>query len=278
MQLGTVIASAEHYSHDELCDAMNRSFSDYAVPMALSVEGFSAMMRQRGLDMSASRVAIEDGRIVAVWLVSIREAASYLISSGTDPSYRRKDLAQRLALASLDDLKARGVANFQTEVFVENTGAYELYRSLGMQISRTLRCYDIPATEVASIIPGIRETSWSAVSEEVKSLNDVEPSWQNSNASVAAIEERVSCFAVNDANGLAGYSVLLRDTGTLAQLAVRCDVRKKGLGQSLVRVCQQGNGLRVLNVDSSSVSLISLMEKMDAVFSTDQYELRLLMR
>ncbi|MBG6210947.1 ribosomal protein S18 acetylase RimI-like enzyme [Labrenzia sp. EL_126] len=257
---------------------MNRSFSDYAVPMVLSDEGFSVMMRQRGLDMSASRVAIEDGRIVAVWFVSIREAASYLISSGTDPSHRRRGLARRLALTSLDELKARGASSFQTEVLVENTGAYELYRSLGMRISRTLCCYDIPAAEAASIMPGIRETSWSAISEEVKMLNDVEPSWQNSIASVAAIEDRVNCFAIHDAKGLAGYSVLLRDTGTLAQLAVRRNVRRKGLGQSLIRVCQKGNDVRVLNVDSSSVSLIALMKKMDAVFSTNQYELRMPMR
>jgi ribosomal protein S18 acetylase RimI-like enzyme len=184
-------------------------------------------------------------------------------------------LARRLAVASLDDLKERGITSFQTEVLVENTGAYELYKSLGMQISRTLCCYDIPEAKAASIMPGIFETSWSAISEEAKLLHDVEPSWQNSNTSIAAIEDRASCFAISDTKGLAGYSVLLRDTGTMAQLAVRHDVRRKGLGRSLVRACQQGSRLRVINVDSSSDSLNLLMKKLDSILSTDQYELRM---
>ncbi|KAJ54332.1 hypothetical protein ACMU_18045, partial [Actibacterium mucosum KCTC 23349] len=151
-------------------------------------------------------------------------------------------------MASLDDLKERGIISFQTEVLVENTGAYEFYKSLGMQVSRTLRCYDIPEAKAASILPGILETSWSAIAEEAKLLHDVEPSWQNSATSIAAIENRASCFAISDTKGLAGYSVLLRDTGTLAQVAVRQDMQRKGLGRSLVRACQQGSRLRVINV------------------------------
>ena len=95
---------------------MNRAFSDYALPMDLTLQQFKFMMRQRGLDKGASRVAVVDGKIVAVWLGSIRNTASYLISSGTDPAHRRKGLARKLATDCLSDLKFRGAISFHTEV------------------------------------------------------------------------------------------------------------------------------------------------------------------
>lgn len=56
----------------QLHSAMNDAFSDYVVPMHLSLQQFSTMMRQRALDLPASSVAVVNGEIAAFWLIGLR--------------------------------------------------------------------------------------------------------------------------------------------------------------------------------------------------------------
>lgn len=62
---------------------MNAAFADYSIPMCLSEESFKRMMTQRGLEQSASRLAVVDGRIMAFWFISVRDSRAYLSVSDT---------------------------------------------------------------------------------------------------------------------------------------------------------------------------------------------------
>ncbi|MBT5433435.1 MAG: hypothetical protein P8Q36_20145 [Alphaproteobacteria bacterium] len=79
-------------SEQQLCEAMIDAFSDYQLPLNLTLRSFQFMMVQRGLDLNASRVAVVDGSVAAIWLVAVRERNAYLISSGTRPRFRSKGL------------------------------------------------------------------------------------------------------------------------------------------------------------------------------------------
>ncbi len=171
--MNATITDAASASTKDLCAAMASAFSDYAVPINLTVPAFHFMMKQRGQGPDASRIAIINGQIAAIWLVSVRGEASYLISSGTVPQHRRRGLATDLAHSALEGLQRRGTMTFQTEVLVENTTAARLYRKLGMRTRRDLSCYTITEPQpVKDNTPPIREVLWSDIADKVHALRD----------------------------------------------------------------------------------------------------------
>ncbi|WP_299831172.1 N-acetyltransferase [uncultured Roseobacter sp.] len=269
------IQSAEACSMEALCAAMNRSFSDYAVPMHLTTEAFTFMMRQRGLDRAASRIALVDGEIAALWLVSVRGAAGYLISSGTDPTHRRRGLSRALAAECLSAFKRAGAANLQTEVLIDNKQAHDLYLSLGMTTARVLDCYALSRPEGPAGQHEVSEVSWHAVAQAVQPLQDFRPSWQNDAESLNAIADDVRCHAVFDGAGVAGYAAIVPSTGTLAQIAVRQDKRRMGIAGALLGSYRDVESLRVINADNASDGFRDFMASLGAERTLGQYELKM---
>ncbi|WP_299868211.1 GNAT family N-acetyltransferase [uncultured Roseobacter sp.] len=269
------IRSAADVQVDALRVAMNQSFSDYALPINLTAEAFDVMMRQRGLDRTASRVAIIDGEMAAIWLVSVRGAAAYLISSGTRPAYRRRGLSRALAVDCLAALKGNGATSFQTEVLIDNKQAHNLYLSLGMTTARVLDCYSLSVPKSAVRRYEVSEVSWPSVAQTAPSLQDFPPSWQNDAASLNAIADDVQCHAVFDDAGAAGYAAVISTTGTLAQIAVRQDRRRMGIAGALLSSYQDLQSLRVINADNASGTFRAFMTSFGAEPTLGQYELKM---
>lgn len=273
----TDIRPASDFSSADLCAAMNDAFSDYAVSMTLSDSAFRMMMRQRGLDSAASRVALVADRIAAVWLVSVRDQKGYLISSGTRPEFRSRGLARALANDCLTGLRANGTRSFQTEVMDGNETAMALYRSLGMSVSRRLDCTEIapppaPAPSASQSSPA----NWTEIASEVASLRDWTPSWQNDDASLTAVSNETTCLQIRDSDGLAAYAALIPQTATLAQMAVRPDRRRSGLGSVLVSGLQRAmpdRPLRILNAWADDTGYTAFLSSWSAKPTVKQSEL-----
>ena len=273
----TDIRPASDVSSADLCAAMNDAFSDYAVSMTLSDSAFRMMMRQRGLDTAASRVALVADRIAAIWLVSVRDRKGYLISSGTCPEFRSRGLARALANDCLTGLRANGTRSFQTEVMDGNETAMALYRSLGMTVSRRLDCYEIappPAPSSSQSSPA----NWTDIASDVTSLRDWTPSWQNDDASLSAVSNETTCLQIRDSDGLAAYAALIPQTATLAQMAVRPDRRRSGLGSLLVSSLQRAmpdRPLRVLNAWAEDTGYSAFLSSWGAKPTVKQSELHM---
>ena len=269
------IVSAEHVSLEDLRLAMNSAFSDYAVPMQLTRQSFAFMLKQRGFDRQASRVALVEGQIAAIWLVSLRGRHSYLVASGTDPMFRRLGMARRLADDCLVHLQQRDTVSFQTEVVAENSKAFELYASLGMKAARTLQCYDVPPLPSTDASGMVRKVPWREIQSAAAAMIELEPSWQNDIASLSAVADEAQCWAISDCHGLVAYAVLFPTSNTLAQICVRKDRRQEGIGSSLLHACQAGDTLRLLNVDVTSTEFQSFLGSVGAVPTVRQFELKM---
>lgn len=275
--MNTTITNATGVDSAALCRAMRDAFSDYAIPLNLSLASFNFMMKQRGLDRGASRIATVDGQIAAIWLVSIRGGRSYLISSGTVPKFRGRGLATAIAKASLASLRSAGIGTFQTEVLVENTTAAGLYFKLGMHTHRDLSCYAITGPKPGTPgKPQISEIGWSDIAQETEALQDWLPSWQNSNDSIKAVADAVRCFCVKDDNRLNGYAVLVPNSGSLLQIGVHPDARRQGIGTSLINhaIAAAPNGqLRLVNVDASDDGFAQFVQSLPATQTQGQFAL-----
>ena len=271
------IHPATDVSVQALREAMVDAFSDYAVPLRLSQPDFDLMMRQRGLDPASSRVATIDGEVAAIWLTSVRAGRAYLISSGTRPAYRSRGLARALAKGCLAHLRETGARSFQTEVLRSNKMALPLYLSLGMAKRRRLDCYRLPSsTALPASDAVLHRVDWADIAENAVDLRDWSPSWQNSDAAIAAISDSVACLAALDGAALAAFVAVNTRTGAVHQLAVRRKSRRRGLGLHLLKAAQKaaaGADLRLINVDADDEAFRALMARAGAEETMGQFEL-----
>ncbi len=272
-----VLSAATDFSSETLRDAMNAAFSDYQIPMHLTPLGFNQMMQQRGLDRSASKVAVVGGAIAAFWFVSIRGDAAYLISSGTRPTFRGEGLSTRIAQAVLEELRAAKVLSLQAEVLESNEIAQRLYARIGMTQKRRLGC-----CRISHMLPAahhdteVQERPWSDIQRHAASLRDWFPSWQNSDASLSALGEDIACLCATRAGEIIGFVALIKGTNTVAQIAVARGYRRTGVGRALIRAAMRyasGQPLRVINYSATDKSFVAFLEAHQAQPTEGQFEL-----
>jgi len=237
------------------------AFSDYVIRIAPSPGQLEEMLTRRGYDPAASVGVFEDGRLVAFTLNGVDGQWGYDSGTGVVPSHRRRGLARRVMEESFALLRERGCTNYVLEVIESNAPAVALYRDLGFVETRGLQCWsftsDAPA---ATAVPGAVEEGW----------RDVQPSWQNSTASLRRALDRY--VVLGDADG---YAVVFPSTGELPQLAVRPDRRGHGIGTRLLHQAHAvaGKPLRILNVDDRNAGIARFLERAGAVKTLRQLEM-----
>ncbi|MEM9795777.1 MAG: GNAT family N-acetyltransferase [Pseudomonadota bacterium] len=267
-----MIRSADGVPSEALRAAMLAAFSDYAVPMQPSQTSFNLMLRQRGFVPDASLVTMAGDTVVAIWLVGRRGADAYLIASGTRPEDRGRGLARAMADRSLAGLVAHGARTFTTEVMDGNAPARALYLSLGMEAVRPLDCYQLVQSGGGG---DVVDTPWDRLSVEAPTLWDWPPTWQNDVAALSAVPGNIRSVTIWDVAGLAGYAARIETTMTLAQIAVRPDRRRNGLGRALVgALAPTDQHLRIINADGRDPGFRAFAKALGATPMVGQTELR----
>jgi len=144
--------------------AFASAFSDYLLgPFNLPLELWPVFVGRQGADLSLSRAALRDGRLLAFALVAPRPEIGHwrLATMGAVPEARGSGVAPAL----LDDFIARAVAagirGVELECFAQNERALRLYRARGFETVHPLYGYvraagapllaDEPAGDVARI-------------------------------------------------------------------------------------------------------------------------------
>ncbi|TYC63299.1 GNAT family N-acetyltransferase [Rhodobacterales bacterium] len=278
------VTDCHDISADRLRAAMNSAFSDYVVPLHLSDASFRDFQVQRGFSAAHSHVALADGEIAAFWFSGEPRAnygnRAYTLSVGTVPSYRRKGLAGRLLKATRDSLGRAGASGMQLEVISTNTGAVETYARFGFEHARRLRVCSVPrATSPPDMAANLtlHSIGLTDLPEETTDFFDTDPTPQNSRAALAALAPDIRLVSLRSDNELYGWAASYKD-GAIAQIGVRKDARRQGLGRILLEAVAERVGLENLtfvNVDESAASLNGFLDRMGAKTLLMQSEMRL---
>ena len=243
-------------------------------------EQFRFMLRQRGFNQHLSWLARSDGEIVGFWLLGShgggRGKTAYVIATGTHPAHRGRGVATRVFECLSQDIGARGFETLELEVIDRNTAARRAYETLGFTAQRDVICYKLPLPRTDP--PVHRSASIGPVSLEMIRMSgaklwDWAPTWQNSLDSLDRIEEDLEIIGVYAGEDLLGYGAVIRSTSTLAQLAVRADRRRQGIGSDILAALSarlDGDSLQIINASSGDNALAGFVARNKGTEGTRQ--------
>jgi len=259
MAMRTLTAS----DFDRVYTAFVEAFSDYVVKLSPTYEQLAEMTTRRGYVPEASVAMFEDERIVAFTLNGVDGTSAYDTGTGVIPSHRRRGLGRAMMDFIEPHLRDRGCTQYVLEVLENNSAAHALYLQCGFVETRRLQSW----TWSAGFQPAGPQASGLRVAPE---WSDIEPSWQNSTHSIQRARDRHVLLGDDDS-----YAILFPSNGDLAQLAVRPEARRRGIGTRLLReACAiAGKPLRIMNVDDRDEGIARFLERAGAKRMVRQIEM-----
>jgi len=119
-----------------LCAAFNAAFADYLIgPPQVPEAQWPTFLRRQGVELAFSRVALRGDEVLAFALIgrfSDRFAQRTRVATmGARPETRGTGIAPRLLEQVVAEVRERGEAALELEVFAQNTVALRLYRAQG---------------------------------------------------------------------------------------------------------------------------------------------------
>ncbi|WP_299224957.1 GNAT family N-acetyltransferase [uncultured Psychroserpens sp.] len=252
-------------SDTELLEVFNLAFSDYFIPLQLTLDQFQSKLKadQTKLDLSVG--AFENEKLIGFILHGKAKlnckSVIYNGATGVIPEKRGRKLTQRMYDFILPILRAKSFDHLLLEVISENHPAIKSYENVGYYSERRLICFkgelSIAPIETIFNIREISDYNWSVM----QSFWDVLPSWQNSRQSIEQLKIQHKLIGAYSNNELIGYLIYHPKTKRMQQLAVCKEYRNKDVAKALVTYLSENydKNLSIINVDETSKSAINFL-------------------
>lgn len=264
------------------------AFSDYPVKSNPTPAALKYMLQRRGYVSEVSMGAFENPgqELVGFIFNGLRtwngHITAYDTGTGVVPSSRRQGVTNHMFQQVLKLLSQNNVRQYLLEVLQDNTAAVKLYQKQGFQITRPFSVHrlDIPDDFIPQkqftieYPPFIPPSDW----KWLKTFWDFNPSWQNSIASIAAVQNQFTYLMVRLDNRIAGYGIIDVKTGDVPQLAVHKDYRRRGIASQLLSAMAERTEhaqLSVVNVDDACEPMLMLLQSSGFRQLCSQYEMLL---
>jgi len=275
--------TAAQIDQNIMLDAANDAFSDYVLPSpAVSRAAWDEMMHQRGLNLELTWLAMEGDAVEAYWLVGTepktRPGESYGISVGTRPRARRQGLSRQLWEHVAGGLRDHGYAGHVLEVIETNTRAVPLYEGLGFERLRHIECFkgaapqDPPASGIS-----FRDVEIEVAESLGAPWREWQPTWQNDIAAVRNLRETMAATLAFDGEEPVGFGFFHKPYGQVVQIALRPDVRRKGIARALIAHWAKAHGtevMTVLNIPDTDKASLALFRALGWRNYVNQFEMR----
>jgi ribosomal protein S18 acetylase RimI-like enzyme len=126
------LTPAIQFTTQELTDLYNQTRVDYLVPMPMNIERLIEYMHDFDVDLTHSCVAHgEDGQILGLGMLGIRENRAWITRLGVIPSTRRNGAGAAMMDYMLEQADALGLKETHLEVIKHNEPAYKLFVKKG---------------------------------------------------------------------------------------------------------------------------------------------------
>ncbi len=280
----------ETVSVEKILEAHNEAFSNYEVPMELSLEFFKEINNQRGLSYELSIGAFDNGKLVGFILDGIGEwkgiPTAYDCGTGVIQAYQGKGIGGKLFEALLPILKENNIQQYLLEVIKTNEPAYKLYKGKNFEVIREFSCVGIEKANIRFDLSEADDSANLTFSEidkpdwnHLKSFWDIIPSWQNSTDSIDRLPVKYKIIEVKLRKNVIGYGVIEPRSGGITQLAIHPEYRRRKIGtklvQKLMEYAPNPPHLHIVNIDMRSDAVTKFVSNLGFENSTKQFEMKL---
>lgn len=259
------------------------AFSDYQVKFDISFDNFQIMMKRRGLNLEVSMGAFKDNKMVGFILNGVREwngkLTIYDLGTGVVLEHRKKGVTGAMFKKLLEVCRDKKIEQYLLEVLQENSGAVNLYKGNGFQITREFDCYFLNKFN-RSFNKNITLERLDSFSEEIwgelKKYWNYNPSWQNSIDSIKANFNNFIYIVAKSEDKIVGYGIIEKTTGDIPQIAVSPQYRGQGIGKAIISKLINSLDIekfKILNVDSRDLEMERFLLKIGGEKYTKQYEM-----
>jgi ribosomal protein S18 acetylase RimI-like enzyme len=285
LEYRTLEKASIHEVHQCFLDA----FSDYIVDIRMSESSFREMNALRAVDYGLSVGAFSGQRLVGITLNAKDQWngqwTAYDAGTGVIPAFRRQGVSRAMMLKSFELLEAHEVACYLLEVITRNEKALQLYQSLGFRITRRLECLSLKGPADLRAINedvAVVEVKRPQIPLLEKAFHDdaeqgFAPSWQNGWNTIKRRPDLYTLIASWENGNCVGYGVMGAGRGGIAQLWVRSDRRRQGLGTRLLReLITRNPGLNSyswVNVDESAAHTLNFLKAVGFTEQLAQFEM-----
>jgi len=274
---------------EEILETHNDAFSEYEVPMELSLAVFQHSNQRRGIRYDLSIGAFNGEKLIGFILNGIGkwngEQTAYDCGTGVIQEFQGQKVASALLQQVTSLLLAHKINRYLLEVIKTNKGAFQLYSTKGFQIIRSFECMvvekekihlDLPEPGVIPYSYSIRKImnpDWAVL----QSFWDFPPSWQNSIDSITRTRASFTILVIYHKKQPIGYGVVEPRSGGITQLAIHPDYRRQKLGSFLLlqlcEKCPAPPKMLIINIDTKITNLLKWCESVGFQSFTTQYEM-----
>lgn len=259
------------------------AFSDYQVKFDISFDNFQIMMKRRGLNLDFSMGTFKDGKMVGFILNGVREwngkTTIYDVGTGVVLEHRKKGVTGAMFKKLLEVCRDKKIEQYLLEVLQENSGAVNLYKGNGFQITREFDCYFLNKFN-RSFNKNITLERLDSFSEEIwrelKKYWNYNPSWQNSIDSIKDNFNNFIYIVAKSGDKIVGYGIIEKTTGDIPQIAVSQQYRRQGIGKAIVNMLINSLDIerfKILNVDSRDLEMGKFLLSIGGEKYTKQFEM-----
>lgn len=265
----------------QLCQVFNEAFSDYVIPMQLTVSLLQQKMAGESIQLDCSAGAFQGDDLYGFILHGRDESRPEVLyngGTGVIPLARGQHLVQELYEYFIPKYQEQGVKEILLEVIGSNKKAIKAYENAGFEQQRNFLCFkgEIPLKK--------KETKGIIIQKSVlpseillAPFADQVPSWSNSIASVRREQQHTTTWVAIFENEIVGYISVYLASRRIRQIGVRKDMRRKGIGTALMQQAAEalGNPFSLINVDEKNETLIKFLETIGMSQILTQHEMKL---
>jgi len=127
----TKLIPASQFTLEQLTAIYNQTRVDYMVPMPMNEARLAEYIATYDVDLKHSLVAMQDGQMLGVAMLGLREDRAWLTRLGVIPNTRRTGVGSALCEGLLEQAEDLGIQFQMLEVIKNNVPAHSLFLKLG---------------------------------------------------------------------------------------------------------------------------------------------------
>lgn len=266
--------------NSEILSCFNEAFSDYQVPLQLTMDQLESKLHAEDINKAISIGAYKENRLVGFVLHGIRDIQDkrmvYNAGTGVIPSERGQKITKRMYEYILPHLHEAKVNEVILEVLDNNVAAMKTYELLGFEYRRDFNCYK-GDLRIETYNEDIRIVSSKHLKIELLGhFGAIQPSWQNTTETIVNLDKQASCVLAYKEEQLCGYCIIQPAKNRLLQIAVKPSMRNQGIGRSLLKYVEANicKHVAIINVDTSCSATQHFLEKCNLNPFIHQREMR----